>query len=277
MHALPDGKRLEVIYRKADGGGSRPPLVFIHGSYHAAWCWEEHFMPFFSERGYDCYALSLRAQGGSDPIEGNVAGTVQSLAEDIASFVGSLDRPPVVIGHSFGGLPVQWLVAAGGAPPIAGVAFLASVPQSGNKDIVGRFLVRTPVLAMKITWWFIRKSFGESEEACRTCFFSPELPDEVLRRYMNEFKNSSPTRLIDLKAMNEIIPLPAPPSDGPPAIVVGAKQDKIVDSEAVFELARHWRVEPVVLDGVAHDVMLDTKWEVAATAVAAWLKETYPA
>uniref|UniRef100_A0A061QNI5 Esterase-like protein n=1 Tax=Tetraselmis sp. GSL018 TaxID=582737 RepID=A0A061QNI5_9CHLO len=113
MHALPDGKRLEVIYRKADGGGSRPPLVFIHGSYHAAWCWEEHFMPFFSERGYDCYALSLRAQGGSDPIEGNVAGTVQSLAEDIASFVGSLDRPPVVIGHSFGGLPVQWLVAAG--------------------------------------------------------------------------------------------------------------------------------------------------------------------
>lgn len=22
-------------------------ILFVHGAYHAAWCWEEHFIPFF--------------------------------------------------------------------------------------------------------------------------------------------------------------------------------------------------------------------------------------
>jgi pimeloyl-ACP methyl ester carboxylesterase len=39
-----------------------PPLVFVHGSYHAAWCWAEQWLPFFSESGYDCYSLSLLGQ-----------------------------------------------------------------------------------------------------------------------------------------------------------------------------------------------------------------------
>ena len=35
-------------------------------SYHGAWCWRENFMPYFSAAGYDCYAVSLRGQGGSE-------------------------------------------------------------------------------------------------------------------------------------------------------------------------------------------------------------------
>lgn len=32
-----------------------------------------------------------------------VSGTVASHTEDLASFVSTLDHPPVLIGHSFGG------------------------------------------------------------------------------------------------------------------------------------------------------------------------------
>ena len=39
-----------------------PPLVFVHGSYHAAWCWDEHWLPFFSRFGFDCYSVSLLGQ-----------------------------------------------------------------------------------------------------------------------------------------------------------------------------------------------------------------------
>ena len=35
----------------AASASTRPPLVFVHGSYHAAWCFAEHFMPYFAERG----------------------------------------------------------------------------------------------------------------------------------------------------------------------------------------------------------------------------------
>lgn len=41
---------------------ARPPLLCVHGSYHGAWCWAERFMPYFAARGYDVYAVSLRAQ-----------------------------------------------------------------------------------------------------------------------------------------------------------------------------------------------------------------------
>jgi hypothetical protein len=62
FHRLPCGLDLEVISQPPLAPRERPPLVFVHGSFHAAWCWAEHWLPFFSRAGFPCYALSLRAQ-----------------------------------------------------------------------------------------------------------------------------------------------------------------------------------------------------------------------
>ena len=34
---------------------AKPPLVFIHGSFHGGWCWDEHWLPYFAARGYPSY------------------------------------------------------------------------------------------------------------------------------------------------------------------------------------------------------------------------------
>ena len=43
-HTLPDGVKLELLHHPADADrateAGKPPLLFIHGSGHAAWCWE---------------------------------------------------------------------------------------------------------------------------------------------------------------------------------------------------------------------------------------------
>lgn len=73
FHRLPSGLGMEVIFQRGTrndpdkeeeekSGPKNPPLVFIHGSFHAAWCWAEHWLPFFSGSGFDCYALSLLGQ-----------------------------------------------------------------------------------------------------------------------------------------------------------------------------------------------------------------------
>lgn len=71
FHKLPSGLNVEVIFqervkhRNSNDGKDKsqnPPLVFIHGSFHAAWCWAEHWLPYFSQNGYDCYAVSLLGQ-----------------------------------------------------------------------------------------------------------------------------------------------------------------------------------------------------------------------
>ena len=65
-------------------------------------------MPHFSQAGWDCYAVSLRGQGGSKRPEGvKSGGSLASHAADLHSVVGSLPRAPVIIAHSFGGLLAQ--------------------------------------------------------------------------------------------------------------------------------------------------------------------------
>ncbi|GIL64659.1 hypothetical protein Vafri_18573 [Volvox africanus] len=308
-HTLPDGKNLELLVQKAERSTSssspRPPLLFVHGSYHAAWCWQENFLPYFASRGYDTYAVSLRAQGGSDPAPSgqSVAGTLDLHASDLATLVpvvqqssspadggSGAGRAPVIIGHSFGGLIVQKYVlstaksgtparppapgaapAPGSFPPLSGAAFLCSVPQSGNKKMIMRFLLRDPIMSFKLTWGFIARSFATSREACRELFFSKDLPQDKLERYQKLLAAASPTRLIDLKDMDAQVPLPPPPAHAPPAFVLGGADDTVVDPQAVKELASYYGTKGILLQDVAHDCMLDTRWERAASELEAWL------
>ena len=165
---------LEVLEAKASpssssSSSSKPPLLFVHGSGHAAWCWAENFMPYASARGFDSAAVSLRGRGksGPPPRGAKAGGTLESHAEDVAAvaeaLVGEGRRPPIVVGHSFGGMVVEKLAlrerekqkkrrrgeaGAGSssssssdpdsASLLSGIALLNSVPPSGNAAMIGR-------------------------------------------------------------------------------------------------------------------------------------------
>src|SRR5512144_2722393 len=58
--------QLEVITRTPKGLARPMPLLFVHGAYGGAWLWDEHFLPYFAERGWAAHALSLRGHAGSD-------------------------------------------------------------------------------------------------------------------------------------------------------------------------------------------------------------------
>jgi non-heme chloroperoxidase len=53
---------LEVFVAPA-GEAHETPLLFVHGAYTAAWCWDENFLPWFAEQGYAAYAVSLSGHG----------------------------------------------------------------------------------------------------------------------------------------------------------------------------------------------------------------------
>ncbi len=63
-------------------------------------------MPYFAERGIETYAVSLRAHGGSDGAESDAYSMADQL-DDISSLVSSLPAPPVLVGHSLGGVIAQ--------------------------------------------------------------------------------------------------------------------------------------------------------------------------
>ena len=51
---------LEIFRRSPTGKPkSKHPLVFVHGAYTGAWCWNEHFLTWFADRGFETVAFSL--------------------------------------------------------------------------------------------------------------------------------------------------------------------------------------------------------------------------
>jgi hypothetical protein len=64
-----EGAELELIStpRTAKYTKGLPPILFLHGAAHGAWCWAEHFLPWFAGRGCECHALSFRGHVRFNP------------------------------------------------------------------------------------------------------------------------------------------------------------------------------------------------------------------
>ncbi|XP_057522216.1 uncharacterized protein LOC130802285 [Amaranthus tricolor] len=290
FHELKSGLKMEVISQKKEKRNGeeqeekndKPPLVFIHGSFHGAWCWAEHWLPFFAHYGFDCYALSLLAQGESDTPTDKVAGTLQTHAADIAHFIGKeLTSPAVLVGHSFGGLIVQYYLSSiknkemidnsHPRPDLAGAVLVCSVPPSGNSGLVLRYLFSKPIAAFKVTRSLAAKAFQTDLSLCKETFFSPQLADSLVQRYQKLMTESSRLPLFDLRKLNASLPVPSIPESSVRVLVVGAKDDFIVDAKGLDETGEFYGVTPVCVDGVAHDMMLDCEWEKGANAILSWL------
>jgi pimeloyl-ACP methyl ester carboxylesterase len=56
---------LEIIVRGQSTNDHPVPLLFVHGGWHAAWCWDENFLNFFADKGFLAAAVSLRGHGES--------------------------------------------------------------------------------------------------------------------------------------------------------------------------------------------------------------------
>jgi len=63
---LPFESHLEVRKRLPATPSRKPPLLFVHGGNLAAWCWDEHFLNFFADKGFRAVAVSLRGHGASN-------------------------------------------------------------------------------------------------------------------------------------------------------------------------------------------------------------------
>jgi pimeloyl-ACP methyl ester carboxylesterase len=106
-------------------------IVFIHGAWVTPLCWER-FIPFFEAKGYRCIAPAW--PGKDRPIEAiradpsPLAGLgVGEIVDHYAELIRGMDEPPILIGHSFGGLFTQILLDRGlGA---AGVAIDSAPPR----------------------------------------------------------------------------------------------------------------------------------------------------
>ena len=79
----------------------------MHGSFSDARVWDENFLPYFARRGYAAHAVSLRGHGRSEGHQHLHTWRLSDYVADLTQAVATLPAPPVLIGHSMGGMVLQ--------------------------------------------------------------------------------------------------------------------------------------------------------------------------
>ena len=256
---------LEVL----DKGQATPahpvPLLFVHGAFHGAWCWDEHFLDFFAARGYRALALNLRGHGNS-PLTGSLnACSVHDYVDDVRAVATGLPTAPVVIGHSMGGFVVQKYLADFAAP--AGV-LVASAPPTGTLRATVRILRQHPVHCAKSRSlrWPLRL-FGMLPMS-RVLFFHAGTPDDLVVRYTGQLQDESLRVLYRDLTFAE---LAEPHRVTTPMLVLGADFDGFFTRKEVEATATAYRTLAEFFPDMGHNMMLECGWESVALRIDSWL------
>jgi pimeloyl-ACP methyl ester carboxylesterase len=163
----------------------RETVVLIHGMWMTSLSWE-HWIDHYVDRGYRVIAPAwpgLDAEPEElrrDPSPLRGLG-ITEIVDHYDAIIRGLDRPPIIIGHSFGGLCTQLLLNRGlGA---AGVALATAAPKG---------VLKLPYSTLRAAWPALRNPANRKKEVpltpkqfhwCFTNALSKDSSDGVYQRY----------------------------------------------------------------------------------------------
>jgi pimeloyl-ACP methyl ester carboxylesterase len=257
---------LEVIQEKAVGAERPAPLLFVHGMWHAAWCWAEHFLPYLARQGYTCQALSLRGHGGSEGRERLRWTSLADYVADVAQVAGRLPSPPVLVGHSMGGMIVQKYLETHPAPA---AVLLASAPPRGLVPATLRVARHQPLAFLQVNLTLSMWPVVSTPDLAREAFFTADMAEDKVQGYFSRLQDESYRAYLDMLALN----LPRPKRITTPLLVLGADDDRLITPAEVEATARAYGTRAEILPHLAHDMMLADDWQTAAERIVAWLGE----
>jgi pimeloyl-ACP methyl ester carboxylesterase len=256
---------LEVI-SKGSGTDAHPvPLLFVHGGYHGAWCWDEHFLDYFADRGFQAVAVSLRGHGQST-LSGSIRScSIADYVDDVHSVADAMDFEPVVVGHSMGGFVVQKYLEQHRAPA---AVLMASIPPQGTLRVVLRMVRRHP-------WTFMRcNTVGDSVDfvripgIARELLFSAHTPNAVVESCAARLQPESARAGLD-----QVRRLPKAGRVAAPLLVLGARDDGFVTNDEVTATGRTYGTEAEFFPGMGHNMMVEPGWQAVAERIDGWLTD----
>jgi pimeloyl-ACP methyl ester carboxylesterase len=100
--------------------------VLVHGAWHGGWCWEPVVVE-LEGRGHTVRTIDL-------PSRGNPAGDLHGDAHAVKELVESIDRPVVLMGHSYGGAVIT--EASSGTANIKHLVYLTAVVPAEGESVL---------------------------------------------------------------------------------------------------------------------------------------------
>jgi len=258
----------------------RTPVVFVHGLWLHASSWTP-WLDFFRDAGYEPVAPSW--PGIPDTVEesrahpDSAAGTgIDQIVVHYTAVVSDLPARPIVIGHSFGGLIAQRLLAGGSA--VAAVA-VDPAPIRG--------VVYLPPSALKVASIALRKPANRNRSIALTADqfrygFTNTLGDDEATTLYEQWAIPSPAKpLFEAASANFVRHSPARvdtrKADRGPLLVTAGGQDHTVPPAVSRATVRLYGKSHAVTDlrqfpDRGHSLVIDSGWREIAEASLSWLQ-----
>jgi len=259
--------KLEIVSREPRERKFETPLLFVHGTGHAAWCWDENFLTFFAEKGFSSHAVSLRGHGTSEGREKLKWTSISDYVTDVFQVASAMPKPPVVIGHSLGGLVVGKYLEKHDAP--AGILFAPS-PSEGMFWSGLPLMFKNPFLFLKVSFRQDYAVMFTTPELAKKFLFSADADDEKIAGYVRRFGKES-----YLANLEMIYNLPNPQRVKTPLLVVGGENDALIAPKKIEKTARAYNADCKIFRDMAHDLMLERGWQTVADFMIGWLKKKF--
>jgi non-heme chloroperoxidase len=259
------------------------PVVFIHGLWLHSTSWQP-WADYFQEAGFDPVmpewpgVPDTVAEARANP-ESQAGVGIDQVIEHHAAIVRALAEPPVLIGHSFGGLVVLALLDQGLGR--AGVAIdpaqIRGVVRTPPAQIATVFpVLRNPAnrkRAVSLSAGQFRKAFGNA------------LPEEESDRLHGQWTIPGPGRPLFQAALANMTPrsraataVDTRKSERAPLLIVSGGVDRTIPDSLTQAAYRKYRKSSAVTEfrqfpDRGHSLTVDSGWRDVADASLQWLEK----
>ena len=244
--------------------GPKPKVIMVHGGFCGGWAFDAFRAP-FEAAGHACLAPDLRGHGtGSRSVAGV---SMSDFARDIADLIAAEPAPPVLIGHSMGGL-VAMMAAA--RARVSGLILLAPSPPWGVAG--GSLEEAASALSLHALGPFWLQAI-EPDYASARLYSLDRLETEARRKTFNSMTAESGRALwetlnwwIDPFMTTSVA---VDRIKAPALVMVGAK-DMIHPPATVRQTAERLGADFRVFEGMSHWLLGEPGWEDVAQACLEW-------
>jgi len=257
----------------------RIPLMFVHGAWLSSRSWET-YLDYFGKRGFAVSAPEWPRKHGDveemrETGEDSKGLGVAEIVDHYDGLIRELDEPPVLVGHSYGGLFVELLLDRGLGR--AGVAMSPAPAKGILKLPFSTLKAGTPVLAHpskwhgvvtltleQFTYGFVNTFTEEKAKQAYERYAVPETGQILYEGASASFHLHPPTE-VHFK-LGERAPL----------LLVGATEDHTVPASLTKAQYKKYEHSPAKTDylefeGRPHLHMVADDWQEVAAAIDSWL------
>jgi pimeloyl-ACP methyl ester carboxylesterase len=253
-------------------------IVLIHGAWMTPRSWDP-FRGFYEQRGYRVLTPPWsRLEGEVEEIRRDpspMAGLgIAEIVDGYEQVIRMLDEPPIIMGHSFGGLFVQMLLDRGLGS--AGVAIDAAAPKGVLRLPFSQIRALSPVLLNPAN---IRRAVPLDFEQFRYAFANTMTEREAREAFQ---LNAIPTpgRIVFQAGLANFNPRAATKVDyrndrRAPLLLIAGSEDHIVPASVNQSNLRKYRHSTATTDfaefsGRSHLIVAQTGWEEVAEHALSW-------